>query len=942
LFFCLVLTGFDARAQDDNRRNLRDERCQLTELRGLRAPVERRIDITCAGWELPSGSILQLRRAPSADLPGDLKSALGAPPLRDTLAGCEAPEARPSSGGQLAIAACRSTAENIPIAVVAARAGGDLLVGAGVASNLNLVIEGMTRIAAGGGATRLPSQAEAIRQLEERLGGKLPGARVADIGRLLDLKQLALSYNLKKEYRNALLLFQQLEQAAREIFGEGDPFLGDVLTNQALQQFHLGQFEAMRAVLARAEALTARSANWNDERRRLSVAALAAGASGDHGLADSLSGQAVRASRDARANEALGHSLLLRALHLDRSFPQEAEDALDEAATALRASAGLNHALTATALERLSLRRLQNGRVAEATSAARDAVAARTQLYGDSFILGETHYLLGMTLLAAGDAAQALAEMQKGQAFMLADRYGDRRLSAAHAEAHLKAAFAIGGNRTVINIGERGFPEAFRALQHVQSGDVSGAVRALAARRAAGAEGDLVRRLQDATEANHRARQRLTRIAHLGLEGPAVDELRARLLATLSETAQTYRSAELRLQQDFPRYAGLISLQLATAEDTTALLRPGERLAAFVSVAEDIFVALLGPGVARLVRLPGAASEATRLVAALRRSVDWAGATPTPFDEASARRLWQLLTSDGAVGAEIERAERLLLVANDPLLSIPFSLVLPPARTSLPIAVAPSIDAFVYLRKAPQMSRRAAGYFAVADPAFGGVAAPGEARRSAPSGCLGGSGRIREAIAALPGLPETRQEAEAIARNFPPQLRRIVAGQEATKMAMKTAPLGEYAVLSFGTHTLLPDEDCVERPGLALTPGRGDGPDDNGLLDATDVMALRLNAEIVILAACNTAGGDDFAGGSSLTGLARAFIYAGARSVLATHWNVFSRPTAELMSALFDGYAAGGPADDLSRRLSKAQDLVRGKDAYRHPIAWAAFTLIGD
>ena len=116
----------------------------------------------------------------------------------------------------------------------------------------------------------------------------------------------------------------------------------------------------------------------------------------------------------------------------------------------------------------------------------------------------------------------------------------------------------------------------------------------------------------------------------------------------------------------------------------------------------------------------------------------------------------------------------------------------------------------------------------------------------------------------------------------------------------------------------------------------------DGLLTASEISELRLNADLVVLSACNTAAsGGTALGGGALEGLADAFFAAGARAVLASHWEVPSAATQKLMTGVFARYAKD-PSRDLAEALRQSQLALIAQPATAHPFNWAAFTLIGD
>jgi CHAT domain-containing protein len=124
-----------------------------------------------------------------------------------------------------------------------------------------------------------------------------------------------------------------------------------------------------------------------------------------------------------------------------------------------------------------------------------------------------------------------------------------------------------------------------------------------------------------------------------------------------------------------------------------------------------------------------------------------------------------------------------------------------------------------------------------------------------------------------------------------------------------------------------------------LTPPDVASPEDDGLLTASEVTLLRLDADWVILSACNTASSDG--GGEALSGLARAFFYAGARALMVSHWPVNSDSAVRLASG-----AVGALADDPSigraeaLRRAMVAEIERGGDA-ADPANWAPFIVVG-
>lgn len=159
---------------------------------------------------------------------------------------------------------------------------------------------------------------------------------------------------------------------------------------------------------------------------------------------------------------------------------------------------------------------------------------------------------------------------------------------------------------------------------------------------------------------------------------------------------------------------------------------------------------------------------------------------------------------------------------------------------------------------------------------------------------------------------------------------------------VKKAQLADYRIIHFATHATLTGEiKGTAEPGLVLTPPNNGNDIDDGYLSASEIAQLNLDAELVVLSACNTAGAEEL-GAEPLSGLARAFFYARARALLVSHWYVNSDATVSLMSRFFD---AQSPAKRSSRAEALRQSMVSmidGGSNFAHPSYWAPFVLVGD
>lgn len=223
---------------------------------------------------------------------------------------------------------------------------------------------------------------------------------------------------------------------------------------------------------------------------------------------------------------------------------------------------------------------------------------------------------------------------------------------------------------------------------------------------------------------------------------------------------------------------------------------------------------------------------------------------------------------------------------------------------------------------------------------FAGIGAPSLSPETGARVSLRGIAINPADLRALPSLPGSQAELEALRTAFAGEAALLLTGEQATEAKVRAAPLGQYRVLAFSTHGLVGGQmAALPEPALVLTPPLAPSPEDDGLLTASEIAALELAADWVILSACNTAAGDG-RGSATYSGLARAFQLAGAKALLLSHWPVRDDAAARLSVATVAAAEAGTERSEALRRAQLALLRARDLPGAASPAVWAPFVLI--
>ncbi len=660
---------------------------------------------------------------------------------------------------------------------------------------------------------------------------------------------------------------------------------------------------------------------------------------------------------------ARNRAIVLRAL----GRPDEARTEAEQAA-ALANGAGLN--------QRMMTARLFRTLASSGTGDPGASLAALTRSGRDfdaavpgSRPVATTGLLRAAKLFAQGRTADGLDACRHAAALLASLREGlPLRLLQPCLEGFAAAAAQAGAGRD-----QPLLAEMFGVSELAQGGVTSQQIALASARLGAASRdkgvGAAIRRRQDAEEALARLERRSEARDGQGPEGqdpdgqPAQDRARdsrtggsrdrASLDARIAAAQAALRDADQSLQVAAPNYGQLVQ-QAVPASDVLAALHPGEAFVRLLVGGQGGWGFALRDGRIAVATLPLPETEIAGLVRRVRASIEpdeaHGASTPPPFDADAARALYDATL--GRVAPALDGARGLVVAPSGVLLSLPFGVLLtgpaePERLAQAPwllrrfaIAHVPAAASFVSLRRVAGGSRASRPWLGMGDFRPATLA---QAQAAFPGAGCDASARQ---FAALPPLPFAGREldaARALLGAAPGD--ELLAGAF-TVPAVEQARLSDYRVLHFASHALLPtDLACLGQPAIVTSVPQGASSAEGALLTADAITGLQLDADTVILSACNSGGPDGRSAGESLSGLARAFFYAGARSLVVSHWSVNDQAAAFLVVSTLKRLSDGTGAAEALRQAQLGMLDASGHAMpaqLAHPFYWAPFALIGE
>jgi CHAT domain-containing protein/tetratricopeptide (TPR) repeat protein len=502
--------------------------------------------------------------------------------------------------------------------------------------------------------------------------------------------------------------------------------------------------------------------------------------------------------------------------------------------------------------------------------------------------------------------------------------------------------------------------ETFRVVQLTQTSSAAQAVAGMSARFASGRDAlaALVRKRQDLAFRWQRLDDAIVETA----SQPPSDrkpEQEAAMREAQTDVAHRLELLNRQIADEFPSFSELTSPSPLPAAEAQALLAPDEALLVYLAGTNKSWIWVVRQGAVGFYPLAISGQGLTEEVRALRTRLDPElnpDLYPYPADRAHA--LYEKLL--GPAISQLAGIHRLLIVPDGALQSLPFGVLVtqaPEHRVVTPadhrdvawlardyaVSVLPSVSSLRALRRLSADTDAAAPFLGIGDPVLAG--SPGGVRGVGKVNLFRGAMADVDKVRELPPLPETADELGAMAHIMGAASNDLLLRERASEPVLRQMATAHYRVVAFATHGLMSgDLTGLAEPALVLTPPPEATPANDGLLTASKIATLKFKAEWVVLSACNTAADDGTPDGGGLSGLAKAFFYAGARSVLVSHWAVWSKATVQLTTGAFTALMKDpliGRAEALRRSMMAMLDPANPPE-FAHPLAWAPFVLAGE
>jgi CHAT domain-containing protein/tetratricopeptide (TPR) repeat protein len=819
-------------------------------------------------------------------------------------------------------------------------------------------------------------------------------------------RSLATIYDALGRFAEATPLLIQAAETSERLRGGDDPQTLGFFQALGTHYLRRGSYPEAEAILVRARESYLRRFGPDDRRTIASVTALAAvqALQGRNDEAVSLLRLALEGTerlsgRDSERTARALHNLAVALRDQGRSAV-EAEALFRRSIDIKRRLFGADHLTTLTSEENLAVLYLDQGRFTDAERLFHRVMESRSRALGVGHpgTLASAEYVTIARLNQPAIPVDALPSAR-----LLLEGLRQRRgVTAASQEARAQndrervsaaGRFALFGDAawTAFSVQPQLHRsvqrDVFEALQESLSSSADRSIAVQVARRnAEGRDAPLAELIRERGQLENRWARLDERLAAAFGSAPGADEQSAAMRAELEQVQARIQNIDARLRLEAPEYFALIESTPLSIDSAQALLAPDEVILLVVpsrfgthvmAVTRDNLVWRRSGWTADRVRtaVQRLRWDAGALVDGSDQEMAALQALPQgerpAFDRTTAHALYNELIAP--VAASLQGKTRIYIAAGGSLAGLPFHVLVsapPTGADTDPAALRatrwfgdeaslihiPSIQSLALLRQAEARPRPASSFIGIGNPMLGeAISERGRTRgRGISQRRLVCPGRTRDGgvladldtMRSLSSLPGTAVELEAVREQLGAPQSALLLAERATEPNVRSASLSDARVILFSTHGLTATEAAgVGEAGLVLTPPDGEARDgDDGFLAASEVTTLRLDADWVILSACNTATGDGI-DNPGLGPLARAFFYAGARNLLASHWPVSDDVAPVLIPRVLALERAGRTRADALReamreiRMNPAHDAT---DSWAHPFYWAPFVLIGD
>lgn len=501
--------------------------------------------------------------------------------------------------------------------------------------------------------------------------------------------------------------------------------------------------------------------------------------------------------------------------------------------------------------------------------------------------------------------------------------------------------------------------QILEAMQLIKNSQVADVLSQVATRFSAdeGEMAQLIRVGQDINQENRAIEKQLASTGSGQLPEPTISTLRNRR----QELAQQLKANREELTKRFPQYMELTRPSFVSTKELQSLLASNEALLSWFVGENESVLLLAKSSKVQIFKLNTGRTEISALIGKLHKDLDPNSGDLSSFDYATAYQLYEKLLKPAEDA--LRGIGHLQVVTDGVLSSLPLSVLITReangAQNNFGNApwlikrhafnALPAISSLRALRATARPTGAKQPFVGVGDPLFadhpavGGTVTRSTTRLVRTRGLFSTGLADPKVLRSVPSLPETADELRDIAKSLGASSQSLYLREAATEKNVRALPLNNYRVIAFATHGIVSDEiKGVGEPGLLLTPPEKPTEEDDGVLTASEIAKMKLDADWTLLSACNTAASDGKPGAEGLSGLAKAFAYAGARTLVVSHWSVPSESTAALTGKMFQSHAEGGVSKAEAHRQAMLHVMRMESGRFAHPSFWGAFFIVGD